>query len=53
VRWVRAGSAAAASPGGARLLGVELVFFGDGDADLLSIERRQELLLVGKVAVGG
>ena len=35
--------------GRGRLLGVELVFFGERDADLLGIEQRQQLLLVGVV----
>ena len=39
--------------GGGRLLRVELVFFGEGDADLIGVEQRQELLLVGEVGAGG
>jgi hypothetical protein len=35
------------------LRGVELVFFGEGDVDLLGAEQRQELLLVGAVGVDG
>ena len=32
-----------------RLLGVELVFFGEGDAEVLGAQQGQELLLVGEV----
>jgi len=39
--------------GGGRLLGVELVLFGEGDADLLGVEQCQQLLLVGKAGQAG
>jgi len=39
--------------GRGRLLGVELVFLGEGDADFLGAEQRQQLLLVGEVGAGG
>ena len=34
-------------------VGVELVFLGEGDADLVGAEQRQDLLLVGEVGAGG
>src|SRR5438270_856712 len=38
--------------GGGRLLGIELVFLAEADADLLGMQQLQQLLLVGEVRAG-